>query len=77
VGERGPELFIPASAGRISNESNSIAPSVSINIDARGAEAGAASKLQAAAEDIQRRTFEAVFAAMERGGRYAKISGRR
>lgn len=77
VGERGPELFVPSSAGRVDNSVSTGAPSVSISIDARGADAGAASRLSAAADEIQERTFRAVFAAMERGGRYAKISGRR
>lgn len=83
VGERGPELFVPANAGRI-EPSGTVAVqgdgggvSVSIQIDARGAEAGAATRLQQVAQEIQSRTFAAVFAAMEQGGRYARISGRR
>ena len=82
VGERGPELFVPSSAGRIENgsmgsSSSAGGISVGINIDARGADAQAAARLQAVAGEIQSRTFDAVFAAMERGGRYARISGRR
>lgn len=79
VGERGPELFVPPSAGRIEPQlSGGAAPvSVAITIDARGADNGAASRLQAVAGEIQQRTFDAVFAAMERGGRYARMSGRR
>lgn len=82
VGERGPELFIPHSAGRIDNSggatgSGSSGVSVNISIDARGAEQGAEARLQAVAADIQQRTFAAVFSAMEQGGRYARISGRR
>lgn len=77
VGERGPELFVPNSGGRIDNSVSSSAPSVNISIDARGADAMAGARLQAAAQEIQERTFQAVFAAMERGGKYAKISGRR
>ena len=82
VGERGPELFVPSSAGRIENgsmgsSSSAGGISVGINIDARVADAQAAARLQAVAGEIQSRTFDAVFAAMERGGRYARISGRR
>jgi hypothetical protein len=79
VGERGPELFVPHSAGRIEPAAGGAATplSVSINIDARGAAPDTAQRLQAVASEIQTRTFEAVFAAMERGGRYARISGRR
>lgn len=79
VGERGPELFVPSSAGRIENSASGTGamPSVTLNIDARGADSAAAARLQQAAADIQNRTFNAVFAAMERGGRYARMSGRR
>lgn len=78
VGERGPELFVPSSAGRIDNAPSGAAPvSVAMTIDARGADANAADKLRAVAGEIQQQTFNAVFAAMERGGRYARISGRR
>lgn len=79
VGERGPELFVPSGSGRIeSDPGGGAAPvNVSMNIDARGADAGAADRLRAAAADIQQQTFNAVFAAMERGGKYARISGRR
>lgn len=80
VGERGPELFVPSSAGRIDNGSGSDAASpvsVALNIDARGADSTTADRLRDIAGDIQQQTFNAVFAAMERGGRYARISGRR
>lgn len=79
VGERGPELFVPSSAGRIENSAGSgaVPVSVALNIDARGADNGAADRLRAVAGEIQQQTFNAVFAAMERGGRYARISGRR
>lgn len=80
VGERGPEVFVPSSAGRIDNQPQQTAASgVAVNfaIDARGADAGAADKLRQAASEIEARTFAAVFSAMERGGRYARISGRR
>ncbi len=78
VGERGPELFVPSSAGRIENNPQSGAGvSVALNIDARGAEVGAAERLRSVAGEIQQQTFNAVFAAMERGGRYARMSGRR
>ena len=81
VGERGAELFIPSSAGRIEpasqTSSGSAAPIVTVNIDARGADSSAADRLKAAAKEIQEATFNAVFAAMERGGKYARMSGRR
>ncbi len=81
VGERGPEVFVPDGAGRIDPQAagSSSASGVNVNfsIDARGADAGAAERLRQAAADIEQRTFAAVFAAMERGGRYARISGRR
>ena len=79
VGERGPELFVPSSAGRIDPGGGSGAAPVSVNIsiDARGAEPGAAERLRAVASEIESRTFNAVFAAMDRGGRYARASGRR
>lgn len=80
VGERGPEVFVPSSGGRIDSRAGSGGGepvSVQISIDARGADAGAAERLRAVASDIEARTFNAVFAAMDRGGRYARISGRR
>ncbi len=83
VGERGPEVFVPSSAGRIASDATSATSaasdpvSVQISIDARGAEVGAADRLRAVASEIETRTFNAVFAAMDRGGRYARISGRR
>ncbi len=79
VGERGPEVFVPGSAGRIDSQPAASASGVTVSfaIDARGADAGAAEKLRQAAAEIESRTFAAVFAAMERGGRYARISGRR
>lgn len=78
VGERGPEVFVPSSSGRIESDPKAGAGvSVALNIDARGADASAADRLRAVASDIQQQTFNAVFAAMERGGRYARISGRR
>lgn len=80
VGERGPELFVPSSAGRIESSGSSnvlAAPIVTLNIDARGADSATAAHLQQVAADIQTRTFNAVFAAMERGGRYARMAGRR
>lgn len=82
VGERGPELFVPSGSGRIENAGATAASaqtpvSVSVNVDARGADAGAAERLQSVAQQIQTQTFNAVFAAMERGGSYARISGRR
>lgn len=78
VGERGPELFVPSSSGRIDNNPQTGAGvSVALNIDARGADDGAAERLRSVASEIQQQTFNAVFAAMERGGRYARMSGRR
>lgn len=81
VGERGPELFVPSSSGRVESngaDGSSASPvSVSVNVDARGADATTAAQLRSAAAEIESRTFAAVFAAMERGGRYARISGRR
>lgn len=79
VGERGPELFVPHSSGRIDSTPQNAAGAVSValNIDARGADASAADRLRDMAGQIQQQTFNAVFAAMERGGRYARISGRR
>lgn len=86
VGERGPELFVPNSAGRIepasgiagSGTASNIAPvAVTVSIDARGADSGAADRLRSIASEIEARTFSAVYAAMERGGRFAKASGRR
>lgn len=79
VGERGPELFVPSSAGRIDPQGSGATVPVSVNItvDARGADAGAAERLRSVASEIEARTFNAVFAAMDRGGRYARISGRR
>lgn len=83
VGERGPELFVPSASGRIDPAGGSAASgegggvSVNIHVDARGAEPGAAERLRQVAGEIEARTFNAVFAAMDRGGRYARISGRR
>lgn len=85
IGERGPELFVPSGNGSVVSNGDLRSAgagggggvSVSIAIDARGADAGAEQRLRAAAAEIKDQTFNAVFAAMGRGGGYAKMAGRR
>jgi phage-related minor tail protein len=58
VGERGPELFVPRSAGtvvpnsRIDGGGSTYAPTY--NIDARGSDIGVEQKIRAALEDYDR-----------------------
>lgn len=55
----------------------SAAPNVSINIDARGADAGVEARLRAAMPDIVRQTTAAVQSQANRGGSFARAVGRR
>lgn len=55
VGERGPELMVPDSAGTVVPNGALGGPTVVLNIDARGAGVGARAELEAAATQLERR----------------------
>ena len=79
VGERGPELIVPGRRGATVYPNESLGGSVNINqnFDFSGANPATLSLLQQEAERIKNETFVSVFQAIDRGGNYAKISGRR
>lgn len=81
VGERGPELFMPRTNGQIvSNRdlmSGGSGVTITNNYDFSGANPATISLLQQEAERIKVETFNSVFDSIGRGGRYARIVGRR
>jgi phage-related minor tail protein len=71
VGERGPEWFVPSSAGTVLP--NGMAPggpviNQSITIDARGADAGVEARLRVLSAQIVRQASAATLDAIRRGG---------
>lgn len=78
IGEQGPELFIPDSAGTVVSNSalrgmsGGGGPSVSYNIDARGADVGVVAKIQAVLENHivnhDRSVIGSVVGQIRRGG---------
>lgn len=82
VGERGPELFTPRTNGQIMSNRNLMGGggngvSVTNNYDFSGANPATINLLQQEAERIKVETFNSVFDSIGRGGRYARIVGRR
>ena len=82
VGERGPELFTPRTNGQIMSNRDLMGGggngvSVTNNYDFSGANPATISLLQQEAERIKVETFNSVFDSIGRGGRYARIVGRR
>ena len=78
VGEAGPEIFYPNSAGNIvANKNLGGSSTIVQNFDFSGANPATVSLLRQEAERIKNETFNAVFGSINRGGSYARISGRR
>ena len=78
VGEAGPEVFYPNSAGNIvANKNLGGSSTIVQNFDFSGANPATVSLLRQEAERIKNETFNAVFGSINRGGSYARISGRR
>jgi hypothetical protein len=81
VGERGPELFMPRTNGQIVSNRDLMSGGSGVNItnnyDFSGANPATISLLQQEAERIKVETFNSVFDSIGRGGRYARIVGRR
>jgi tape measure domain-containing protein len=76
VGERGPEWFVPSSAGTVLP--NGMAPggpviNQSITIDARGADAGVEARLRVLSAQIVRQASAATLDAIRRGGSATSI----
>ncbi len=79
VGERGPELIVPGRRGATVFPNESLGGNVTVNqsFDFSGANPATVQLLRDEAQRIKAETFSSVFQAIDRGGNYAKISGRR
>jgi hypothetical protein len=79
VGERGPELFTPNTSGKVISNKDISGGGVTINnsFDFSGANPATVALLQDQAERIKKETFNNVFNAVNKGGQYARIVGRR
>lgn len=79
VGERGPELMVPRRSGQIipNDKLGGGGLSVVNNYDFSGANPATLTALRQEAERIKQDTFSAVFSEINRGGSYARMSGRR
>ena len=78
VGEAGPEIFYPNTAGNIvANKKIGGGSTIVQNFDFSGANPATVDLLRQEAERIKNETFNAVFGSINRGGSYARISGRR
>lgn len=78
VGERGPELIVPGRRGATVYPNESLGGATIVNnYDFSGANPATVSLLRQEAERIKQETFSSVFQAIDRGGSYARISGRR
>tara|TARA_R110000824_G_scaffold82503_3_gene206805 strand:+ start:7208 stop:9157 length:1950 start_codon:yes stop_codon:yes gene_type:complete len=79
VGERGPELMVPRRNAHIIPNSALGGGGTSIvnNYDFSGANPATIMALRQEADRIKQDTFASVFGAIDRGGSYARVSGRR
>jgi len=79
VGERGPELLIPNRNSNIipNHELGGGGVNVVNNYDFSGANPATVMALRQEADRIKQDTFASVFSAIDRGGNYARVSGRR
>lgn len=76
VGEAGPELFVPSTAGEIvPNERLAAAPAVSVvqNFDLRGADLAAVAALRRESARIKRELVAEIAASARRGGAFARL----
>ena len=79
VGERGPELFVPRTSGKIIANKDMAGGGVTVNnsFDFSNANPATVSLLADQAERIKQETFNNVFNAVNKGGKFARIVGRR
>lgn len=78
VGERGPELMVPNRSGSIvPNDKLGGGANIVNNYDFSGANPATIMALRQEADRIKQDTFASVFGAIDRGGSYARVSGRR
>ena len=79
VGERGPELFVPRTGGKVISNKDLSGGGVTIHnqFDFSNANPATVSLLTDQAERIKQETFNNVFNAIGKGGRFARIVGRR
>ena len=78
VGERGRETFVPSSAGRIvPNGGEGGGVQIVQHFDFSNADEAITSRLARTAQSIKDETFNSVFGAINAGGQYAKVAGRR
>jgi hypothetical protein len=77
VGERGPELFTPGTAGGITPNAGGITINQSFAVDARGADQGVIPRLRQEMVAIARAANSELLDAIQRGGSTARIVGRR
>lgn len=78
VGENGPELFIPSSAGYVSPDGGGVGGvNISYSIDARGADPGVDARIRKAMDETTMRTVALVTSLADRGGSFAQKMGRR
>ena len=79
VGEKGPELFVPRTSGKIISNKDVSGGGVTVNntFDFTNANQATVSMLQQESERIKQETFNNVFNAISRGGRASRIVGRR
>ncbi len=77
VGEAGPELFVPSTAGEIvpNERLAAAAPSISVvqNFDLRGADLAAVAALRREAARIKRELVAEIAASARRGGAFARL----
>ena len=76
VGEAGPELFVPSTAGEIvPNQRLAAAPAVSVvqNFDLRGADLAAVAALRRESARIKRELVAEIAASARRGGAFARL----
>jgi hypothetical protein len=77
VGERGPELFVPGTAGGIVPNTGGITINQSFAVDARGADEGVIPRLRAEMIAIAQAANSQLLESIQRGGSVARIVGRR
>ena len=79
VGEKGPELFMPRTGGKVIANKDISGGGVTIHnsFDFSNANPATVALLQDQAERIKQETFNEVFNSIGKGGRFARIVGRR
>lgn len=85
VGEKRPEIFVPDRNGTIlpnvptngQADNGSVVINQTVQIDARGADAGVEARIDAAMKRAKAETEASIMNSMNRGGKFAVASGRR